>query len=400
MYNIVADSENAALTIHFGHHYLISSALATRTSDDWSFTLITASFPMPFDNPAATIKSLEMNNAALQKKLDEFTHGRALADSEIENLNRQLNEHKTQLERLQQNVVALSEKNEQIMLDLEKRNSEIALAHKEKENLLTKLRALEEDYDDCRKAFAQSSGRFQEQLDQKQTEVNTLKEMTNDLARKITEKQLALQELNQLKQELDANILEKNMVISELNNKIVELSALNKQYLDEINKLQQVSNSDNEATSAGHKPVSLGNVYKNIVENIDSFEQSNNTGYKLSGLHVKLKGVVAADQGNFNIRFLESSGAKDIPIEAISEIEFKIESQGRIETPASGTMPNVLNLTETAVRRILSSMNLTLYPVYKVNRAVPHGLSFKQVPEPGMPVNSQQSVTVVFSRNE
>lgn len=400
MYNIISDSESAEVIIHFGHHYIISSVLAASSYSDWPFTLITAPFPMPFDNPAAIISEIQMHNATLQKNLEQCRQQVQSADTEIRNLSNQLNEHQHQLERLIQDKAALAELNKQIMMDLEKCNSIIDQANKERDELHNKLSLLDKEYANYQKEWKESDIRFQQMMAQHEADVYTLKQQMNDLIQKLSEKELAIQELNKLKQELDDNILNKNNIIRDLNEKIDYLTALNNQYTDEINKLKQESNSNTEGRDASHKPTSLGNVYKEIVQNIDIFEQYNNTGYKLSGLRMKLRGMVDVNQGNLNIQFLEPSGTKDIPIEAISEIELSIDSREKIETPSSGTMPNVLNLTETAVRRILRSMNLTLNTVYQVNRAVPHGLSFKQAPEPGMPVSPQQHVTVVFSRNE
>jgi beta-lactam-binding protein with PASTA domain len=70
-----------------------------------------------------------------------------------------------------------------------------------------------------------------------------------------------------------------------------------------------------------------------------------------------------------------------------------------VET-AIGKMPDVIGLTETAVRRILKSIDLRLNPVYQSNPNVVNGDSFKQSPTPGTDIQANQLITVIFSKHE
>jgi hypothetical protein len=206
-----------------------------------------------------------------------------------------------------------------------------------------------------------------------------LQKSYNKINGQVTELNDTNKILIQEKKELDVRILNLNNEVLSLQNKLEELS-------------KEIIIED--------RPVAVKNIYKNLVQELDiASELSKTNNYSLSNLSIKLKGVINQDaNNNVGIQLFSKENANQINGNAISDISFDI-----IPTPSQtaelGKVPDVIGLTETAVTRILESVGLKLNSVYQKSEKS-NGASFKQAPQKGTPINPNEFVTVLFSKNE
>ncbi len=147
-------------------------------------------------------------------------------------------------------------------------------------------------------------------------------------------------------------------------------------------------------------PIPIQDLYTNLVSEIVSGNNNNaDSPYKLSNISVKLKALIHEEGGSMSASLLNLENSENVNGDAISELVFDI-------TPVSNreenniAVPNLLGLTETAVRRILKSLGLKLNPVYQKKDTVVNGDSFKQSPTPGTNVPPNRIVNVIFSKHE
>ncbi|MNY22559.1 PASTA domain protein [compost metagenome] len=147
-------------------------------------------------------------------------------------------------------------------------------------------------------------------------------------------------------------------------------------------------------------PVAINEIYSGIVSEIEkATERSANSLFKLSNISLKLKAMVHKDGEAMSASLLDMINSEDVNGNAISEILFDItpNQTGVVE---GGRIPDLIGLTETAVRRVLKTYDLKLNPVYQQNIDVVNGDSFKQSPNAGGRVPENKVITVIFSKNE
>ncbi len=147
-------------------------------------------------------------------------------------------------------------------------------------------------------------------------------------------------------------------------------------------------------------PVPIKNIYSNIVSEIETATKASATSsFKLSNVSLKLKAIVQQNGDSLSASLLDISDSEKVNGNTISELSFDIAPVNNTTTGFIHT-PDVLGLTETAVRRVLDSLNLRLNPVYQNHKTVVNGDSFKQSPVRGTEIQPNQVVTVIFSKNE
>ena len=147
-------------------------------------------------------------------------------------------------------------------------------------------------------------------------------------------------------------------------------------------------------------PVPIQDLYTNLVSEIASANDSNaDSPYKLSNISVKLKALIHGEGESLSASLLNLENSENVNGDAISELVFDITP---VNNRAEGgiAIPNLIGLTETAVRRILRSIGLQLNPVYQKKEGVVNGDSFKQYPAQGVSIQPKQLVTVIFSKYE
>jgi hypothetical protein len=149
-----------------------------------------------------------------------------------------------------------------------------------------------------------------------------------------------------------------------------------------------------------HSPIPINELYTNIVSEIDTATRSSGTAaFKLSNISLKLKAFIQRDGDTVSASLLDLTNSEEANGDAISELTFDITPTPSAEGTLA-TIPDVTGLTETAVRRVLKSLNLRLNPVYQKNLDVVNGDSFKQSPAVGDTIQPNQLITVIFSKHE
>ncbi|MNE23858.1 PASTA domain protein [compost metagenome] len=154
------------------------------------------------------------------------------------------------------------------------------------------------------------------------------------------------------------------------------------------------------APPADRAPLPINELYSNIVSEIETAANaSDSSPFKLSNISLKLKAMIQRDGESVSATLLDPDSSENVNGNAISELVFDITSNQTVQAPVL-VIPDLKGLTETAVRRVLKSLNLRLNPVYQNNPAVMNGDSFKQSPTAGEKINKNQLITVIFSKHE
>lgn len=149
-----------------------------------------------------------------------------------------------------------------------------------------------------------------------------------------------------------------------------------------------------------HSPIPINELYTNLVSEIDTATRSSgSSAFKLSNISLKLKAFIQRDGDTVSASLLDLTNSEEANGDAISELTFDITPTPTGESTLA-TLPDVTGLTETAVRRVLKSLNLRLNPVYQKNLDVVNGDSFKQSPVEGDAIQPNQLITVIFSKHE
>jgi hypothetical protein len=233
----------------------------------------------------------------------------------------------------------------------------------------------EELYQTCRKELAYSSA----ELKTIQTQYQTLYTANEELKKNYSQ-------LKEQKNSLDADLLEVRSQLKKQQNTILQLES----------KIQDLTKNNNQENS----PVPIKNLYSDIVNEIEVANKfTESSSFKLSNISLKLKAIIQKDGDALSASLLDISNSEKVNGNSISELVFDITPVRNVET-AIGKMPDVIGLTETAVRRILKSIDLRLNPVYQSNPNVVNGDSFKQSPTPGTDIQANQLITVIFSKHE
>lgn len=224
-------------------------------------------------------------------------------------------------------------------------------------------------------------------------ELSTQKELLDSVTRRYN---LLKTSAEQLKKDYDSIILQKADLEAQLRSEKENLRDQKIQVLQLEDKIRDLSREKPLERSS----VPIKNLYTNIVNEIQTATNtSGNSAFKLSNVSLKLKAIVQQNGDSLSASLLDLSDSEKVNGNAISELSFDISPTDNTGTGSIHT-PDVTGLTETAVRRILDSLNLRLNPVYQDHKTVVNGDSFKQSPVRGTEIQPNQLVTVIFSKNE
>jgi hypothetical protein len=222
-------------------------------------------------------------------------------------------------------------------------------------------------------------------MQQQVEEVGLLQDKVNTLNETISRNVQTIQQLNdQLKinsmqRETDSRtIAEQQKEIQLLQDKITAMTQEVKEYVPVA------------------QPVS--SVYASILDEFKKTNELNRDGaYRLANISLNLKTFVEHDATGIRMQLVDANNVSNRPLAGLSD--FKVEI-GASTGSGTGTvrLPDLLGLTETAARKIIHSLGLTLKPVYQANLKVSDGQSFKQSPTAGQ-VNPGETITLVFSKH-
>jgi hypothetical protein len=183
------------------------------------------------------------------------------------------------------------------------------------------------------------------------------------------------------------------------NNLVLAKSDLKKQE-SYVQQLETKITDLSKETSSENTSVPIKNLYSDIITEIETANKfTESSSFRLSNISLKLKAIIQKEGDTLSASLMDLSNSGKVNGNSISEMVFDITPVRNTEV-APGKMPDVIGLTETAVRRILKSIDLRLNPVYQNNRNVVNGDSFKQSPAPGNDFQANQLITVIFSKHE
>ncbi len=169
------------------------------------------------------------------------------------------------------------------------------------------------------------------------------------------------------------------------------------EYIRQLESKIASLSSENTGTNT---PVPIKNLYTDIVSEIETASRfTESSSFKLSNISLKLKAIIQKDGDSLSASLMDNATKEKVNGNSISELVFDITPVRNTEI-APGKMPDVMGLTETAVRRVLKSLDLRLNPVFQNNPKVVNGDAFKQSPSPGSDIQSNQLITVIFSKHE
>ncbi len=147
-------------------------------------------------------------------------------------------------------------------------------------------------------------------------------------------------------------------------------------------------------------PIPIQDLYTNLVSEIEAAnDASADSAFKLSNISVKLKAVIHRDGETINASLLDLENCESVCGDAISELNFDITPVQMRET-SEIPVPNLIGLTESAVRKIVKANGLRLNSIYQKRTGTVNGDSFKQSPTSGVTVKPNQLITVMFNKNE
>lgn len=147
--------------------------------------------------------------------------------------------------------------------------------------------------------------------------------------------------------------------------------------------------------------LSASQVYSSIVKDvIKADEELVNSKYKLANISLNLKTTVEKGPSGTVLGLLGLETATNVNSAAISTINIDVVPNATVANSVEQKMPNILGLTETAVRKVLLEYGLKLDAIYHPtdDPTLIEGQSFKQSPNPDAIIAEGQEVIVIFSK--
>lgn len=350
--------EKELLIIDFGKNWLLKeeAIITTETS-----RIIASSIPM-----------FEMNQliATYEKDKQAFQQEREVLQQEISILNTNVTTLSQEKEVLASQLVAIEDQ----VNEKEVRNSEL----NEAVNALnTRLSVAEEE----REVFQQKVIEITLERDNLIKERSAFLDSVKLLQDNVKRHKEAIKTR-------DTELQAKQVLINSLEKKAVGLEK-------ELEEAKAFNNTEHPNKLAASK------VYGSIVKDvIKADEELQTSRFKLANVSLNLKTTVEKGPEGTMLGLLDFETAKGINGAAISDISIDIVPNAAAVENEGQKMPNILGLTETAVRKLLLEYGLKLDAVYHPTKDTNliAGQSFKQSPAPEANITEGQEVIVIFAK--
>jgi PASTA domain len=388
---------------------------------------LTLDFGKYFAQPEAIIKNYLLDEVNATTKLyGPFPAVAQVDNQETGQLKKELALQLKKADTLEKTNSKLENANTKLLADLEKVNAgmqeTVAMAETAaaeaaaiKKELVARDKAILKIENEKVKAEAQAQKRLSDMESRLATSMVAIEQLDNALLEKenlirdaavtaagqLTELDLLRNQLTSLDATIKQNVETIQALNTELAIKATMLESKDKIIAEqamENEKLQErIRQMSQEAVE--YKPVAqpVSRVYSSILDEFKkTTELTKDSNYKLANISLNIKTFVEFDDQGMRMQMVDANKLSSLPTEALSDFRVEI---GESSLPVTGTtrVPNLLGLTETAARKVLSSLGLNLKPVYQQNKAVPNGQSFKQSPAAG-DVLPGTDVTIVFSK--
>ncbi len=345
------------------------------------------------------IKTLEAKTneiESLLEKLNKQNEQMLGLQEEIEIL-KSSEENKDELtiriKELENLVVSYEEKTAILQYNLEEKNQEIEILKKE-------ISILKNDTSEADK--------LKEVLLEKTNIIEGFQKTQNVLEE---EKQLILLEVEKAKNDLQNqqnaidDLVEKvktsQQLVSEKNNEIATLAQNTAVKEIEISKLEtKVTEIQSYVDAENPNKLDAKKVYSSIINDIAIADAEMDTSrFKMANISLNLKATVEKGPEGTLFGLVDFESAKDINAAAISDISIDIVPN-TTAVKTENSVPNIIGLTETAARKIITNYGLKLDVIYQPtdNPNFIKGQAIKQIPEAGAALTPGQEVLVIFAK--
>ncbi|MDO6743881.1 PASTA domain-containing protein [Tenacibaculum soleae] len=240
---------------------------------------------------------------------------------------------------------------------------------------------------------------------------NTIKDLQKTQNELIKEKQSIFLEVKKTKNDLQTqqnsidDLVEKvkisQQLVSEKNHEIATLTQNTAVKEIEISKLEtKVTEIQSYVDAENPNKLDAKKVYSSIINDIAIADaEMDNSRFKMANISLNLKATVEKGPQGTLFGLVDFESAKDINAAAISDISIDIVPN-TTSIKSKNTVPNIIGLTETAARKIITNYGLKLDVVYQPtdNPKFIEGQAIKQIPEVGSEIVQGQEVIVIFAK--
>ncbi|MGH1387768.1 PASTA domain-containing protein [Kordia sp.] len=202
--------------------------------------------------------------------------------------------------------------------------------------------------------------------------------------------------------QLQTSVQQEKALVTAKNIELQQKQTLVDSLQRETATLQEELEEARDFTVTDHpNKLTASKVYSSIVNDVVKADaELVNSKYKLANVSLNLKTTVEKGPDGTVFGLLDYESAKDVNSAAISDISIDIVPTNTSSTTVEQKMPNILGLTETAVRKVLGNNGLKLDAVYHPTKddKLIEGQSFKQSPAPDATIVEGQEVIVIFAK--
>jgi PASTA domain len=361
------NSDTKQVQLQFGNNYALPADLSKAYLYDEAAATIKLYVGLPASPSAAQQEKLQKENQQLASNL-------ATSNDKLETALAQVEAMKTEMAAVKKELTA----KDKLIAKMEAEMGKVQKEASETVRLLNLSAAAMAEKEQTLRAAAVD-------MEQQALELLQLKEQITVLNGTIEQNVNTIRQLNEQVKNQSFQLESGNKIIEEQKREIAALE-------------EKLTAMTQEAVE--YKPMAqpVSKVYASILDEFKKTNELNKDGaYRLANISLNLKTFVEHDATGIRMQLVDANKLSSLPSAALSDFRVEI-GEGSGSTPGSVRLPDLLGLTETAARKIIHSLGLSLKPVYQAKKDVPDGQSFKQSPTTGE-VNPGDTITLVFSKH-
>ncbi|WP_298517971.1 PASTA domain-containing protein [uncultured Kordia sp.] len=354
------------------------------------------------------IRAIEIERDTAFAQISELNESVASLSNEREMLQTQLSTVQNDIETKEQQVADLSVDLQTVNANLTNERQLRQTLEADKANLETQLAAQRTQIENM-EAVSVSGSNFEVLYNDLQQQVSVITIDKNNLEQQVADISIERDNLQQEKvsflasiSQLQTSVQREKALVTAKDVELQTQKTLVTTLERENGKLQEQLAEAQDFTVTDHpNKLSAAKVYSSIVNDVVKADQELiNSKYTLANVSLNLKTTVEKGPDGTVFGLLDYESAKDVSSAAISDISIDIVPTGNTSTTVNQKMPNILGLTETAVRKVLLNNGLKLDAVYHAtnDKSLIEGQSFKQSPAPDAAVEEGQEVIVIFAK--
>lgn len=241
--------------------------------------------------------------------------------------------------------------------------------------------------DKARREMEEVRVRLTRQLDDKATEVETWQQQLRSLEETANARQKSL----------NAELVASRSLVRKLEEEV----ALVKEERDQAYAAGRAEGEGKEVDPRTRRAIKFATLADTLGRDMDQAAQAlagDKSAFRLANVHILAKGrFLAREDGE--MQFIPAAEGDDAEGLSSADLSFAADEP---EAPVLEVgVPDVLGLTESAARRVLSSLGLRLQPSYgpaSIRAGSARGQAMLQTPEAGAAAARGAGVTVVFAR--